>query len=275
VGEWSLSQDTLVSGRITESKNHRVVGVGRDLCGSSSPTPVPKQGHPEQAAQDLVQAGLEYLQRRRLHNLPGQPFPGLRHPQSEEVLPHVQTEGTPSALQGAAPRYSAAACRLVFPIACPGRATSGAKTNSPRSCTRWSSVQTHQHPWPTNSESCSHKHVATHAPNTLTCSHTHSHTPLHAQPPHSRTTSRTLPLPLHALSHTHRPPLTDRPPPCSRSPPPRPQDGARGAARAATAALFGREPPATPARPRAGPNSCSAGRSLTQTQTFPAKCKPV
>jgi len=26
--------------------------------------PLPKQGHPEQAAQDRVQAGLEYLQRR-------------------------------------------------------------------------------------------------------------------------------------------------------------------------------------------------------------------
>ena len=37
-------------------------GVGRDLCGSSSPTLLLKQGHPEQAAQDLVQAGLEYLQ---------------------------------------------------------------------------------------------------------------------------------------------------------------------------------------------------------------------
>ena len=69
-----------------------MVGVGRALCGSSSPPPLPKQGHLQQAAQDLVQAGLEYLQRRRLHNLPGQPGPGLRHPQSEEVLPHVQTE---------------------------------------------------------------------------------------------------------------------------------------------------------------------------------------
>jgi len=29
---------------ITESQNHRIVGVGRDLCGSSSPTPLPKQG---------------------------------------------------------------------------------------------------------------------------------------------------------------------------------------------------------------------------------------
>ena len=75
----------------TESQNHRMVGVGRDLCGSSTPTLLPKQGHVQQAAQDPVQAGLEYLQRRRLHNLPGQPVPVLRHHQSE-VLPHVQTE---------------------------------------------------------------------------------------------------------------------------------------------------------------------------------------
>ena len=70
-----------------ESQNHRIVGVGRDLCGSSSPTLLPKQ-----AAQDLVQAGLEYLQRRRLHNLSGKPVPVLCHPQREEALPHVQTE---------------------------------------------------------------------------------------------------------------------------------------------------------------------------------------
>jgi len=69
-----------------------VFGVGRDLSGSSSPTPLPKQGHLQQAAQDLVQSGLGYVQRRRLHNLPGQPVPVLRHPQSEEVLPDVQTE---------------------------------------------------------------------------------------------------------------------------------------------------------------------------------------
>jgi len=60
--------------------------------GSSSPTPLPKQGCLQQAAQDLVQVGLEYLQRRRLRNLPGQPVPRLCHPQREEVLPHVQTE---------------------------------------------------------------------------------------------------------------------------------------------------------------------------------------
>jgi len=69
------------------SQNHRMFGVGRDLCGSSSPTPLLKQGLPQQATQDLVRAGLEYLQRRRLHNPSGQPVPVLRHPQSKEVLP--------------------------------------------------------------------------------------------------------------------------------------------------------------------------------------------
>jgi len=68
--------------RITESQNHRMVGVGRDLCGSPSPTPLPKQGHLQQAPQDLVQGGLEYLQRRRIHNPSGQPVPVLHHPQS-------------------------------------------------------------------------------------------------------------------------------------------------------------------------------------------------
>ena len=57
------------------------------------PNPLPKQGHPEQGAQHRGQAGLEYLQRRRLPSLPGQPGPGLRHPQREEVLPRVQSNG--------------------------------------------------------------------------------------------------------------------------------------------------------------------------------------
>ena len=69
-----------------------MLGVRRDLCGSSSPTPLPKQGHLQQAAQDLVQVGLEYLQRRRLQKPSGQPVPVLHHPQSEEVLPRVQVE---------------------------------------------------------------------------------------------------------------------------------------------------------------------------------------
>jgi len=69
-----------------------MLGVERDLCGSSSPTPLLKQGHLQQAAQDLDQAGIEYLQRRRLQNLPGQPVLVLHHPQREAVLPHVRTE---------------------------------------------------------------------------------------------------------------------------------------------------------------------------------------
>jgi len=48
-----------LSSRI-ESQNHRMVGVGRDLCGSN-PTLVLKQGHLQQAVEDLVQVGLEYL----------------------------------------------------------------------------------------------------------------------------------------------------------------------------------------------------------------------
>jgi len=43
------------------TQNHRMVRVGRDLCGSFSPTLLPKQGHLQQAVEDLVQVGLEYL----------------------------------------------------------------------------------------------------------------------------------------------------------------------------------------------------------------------
>jgi len=93
---WELAQPELepkpASPVLKGRRNHRMFGVGGDLCGSPSPTPLPKQGHPQQAAQDRVQVGLKYLQRRRLHNLPGQPVPGLHHSQSEEVLPHVQVE---------------------------------------------------------------------------------------------------------------------------------------------------------------------------------------
>ena len=75
-----------------ETPNHRIVGVGRKLWGTPSPTPLPKQGHLEQVAQDLIQAGFEYLQRRRIPSLSGQPVPVLHHPQREEVLPRVQLE---------------------------------------------------------------------------------------------------------------------------------------------------------------------------------------
>jgi len=69
-----------------------MVGVGRDLWRSSSAIPLPKQGHLEQAAQDLVQTSFEHLQRRRVHSTSGQIVPVLCHSQSEEVFPHVQME---------------------------------------------------------------------------------------------------------------------------------------------------------------------------------------
>ena len=69
---WATEGEGLWSrgSRQPNSQNHRVSGVGRDLCGPSSPTPLPKQGHLQQAAEDLVQVGFEYLQRRRLHKPP-------------------------------------------------------------------------------------------------------------------------------------------------------------------------------------------------------------
>ena len=73
----------------TESQN--VQGWKGPLWVTQS-NPLLKQGHPEQAAQHRIQVGLGDLQSRRLHSPSGQPGPGLRHPHSEEVLPHVQTE---------------------------------------------------------------------------------------------------------------------------------------------------------------------------------------
>ena len=79
-----------------QSQNHRMLGVGRDLCRSSSPPPLPKQGHLEWAAQDLVQVDLEYLQRRRMHNLSGQPVPVLCRPQSKEGKKVSKTSSCPA-----------------------------------------------------------------------------------------------------------------------------------------------------------------------------------
>jgi len=67
----SLSISLVCTGTLVEhttslnlpiSQNHRMVGVGRDLCGSSGPTPLPIQDHLEQLAKDLIQEGFEYLQ---------------------------------------------------------------------------------------------------------------------------------------------------------------------------------------------------------------------
>jgi len=52
-----LGEVIIPSSDIMESQNHRMVRVGRNLCGSSGLIPLPKQGHLEQAAQDLDQTG--------------------------------------------------------------------------------------------------------------------------------------------------------------------------------------------------------------------------
>ena len=84
-----LTNEVADSAEATESQHGR--GWQGPLWVTQS-NPLPKQGHPEQAAQHRVQTGLEYLQRRRLHSLPGQPGPGLRHPQRADVPPHLQLE---------------------------------------------------------------------------------------------------------------------------------------------------------------------------------------
>jgi len=47
--------------RIQLLEYHRSAGVGMDLWRSSGPTSLTKQGHLEQAAQDVIQAGFENL----------------------------------------------------------------------------------------------------------------------------------------------------------------------------------------------------------------------
>ena len=74
---------------ITESQNCR--GWKGPLAIIES-TPPAKAGSLDQVAQVGVQVGLECLQRRRLHNLSGQPIPVLCHPYCEEVLTHICAE---------------------------------------------------------------------------------------------------------------------------------------------------------------------------------------
>ena len=78
--------------------------------------PLPKQGHPEQAAQHRVQPGLEYLQRRRLPSPSGQPVPPWLSP-----APLCSRRGCPAGRcpdphPDSRPRGSSAVC-------CPARGT--------------------------------------------------------------------------------------------------------------------------------------------------------
>ena len=63
---------------MTESQHGR---GGKGPLWVTQPNPLPKQGHPQQAAQHRVQAGLEYLQRRRtsMEAMDGNPVTTLRH----------------------------------------------------------------------------------------------------------------------------------------------------------------------------------------------------
>jgi len=66
VGTELIFSDKRLCVWITESQK---VGGWKGPLWVTQSNPLPKQGHLQQAAQDLVQGGLEYLQRRRLHSI--------------------------------------------------------------------------------------------------------------------------------------------------------------------------------------------------------------
>jgi len=74
--------------------NHGMVWAERDLIDRPVPLPCHGQGHlpPDQAAQSLVQPGLEDCQGGGSHSFSGQPVPGPHHPQSKEFLPYIQSK---------------------------------------------------------------------------------------------------------------------------------------------------------------------------------------
>lgn len=74
------------------NKNDRMVGGGRDFWRSSCQTTHARQFYLEQVAQDYIQMGFKYLQRRTFLNVSGQPVPLFCHPHSKEVIPHIQMD---------------------------------------------------------------------------------------------------------------------------------------------------------------------------------------
>ena len=62
--ELLFSREIILAGVVHALQNHRVPAwQGSEGTSVGHPAqPLPKQGHPEQAAQDCVQAGLEYLE---------------------------------------------------------------------------------------------------------------------------------------------------------------------------------------------------------------------
>jgi len=73
------------------TQNHRISGIGRDLERSSSLIPLLEQEHLDQVTQERVQVGFECLQRRRCHNLPGQPVPMFCY-LYHKVFSHIYVE---------------------------------------------------------------------------------------------------------------------------------------------------------------------------------------
>lgn len=72
--------------------NHRAVQVGCDLCRTSAPAFLLKQGHTEEDSQDHLQMLYEDLWVGRLYNPFWHPVPVLQQLHSPELLPNVQME---------------------------------------------------------------------------------------------------------------------------------------------------------------------------------------
>ena len=79
----SLLYTTLWFSDFTESQNCRGWNRPLEIIESNPPA---KAGSLDQVAQVGVQAGVDYLQRRRLHNLSGQPVPALHDPHCEDLM---------------------------------------------------------------------------------------------------------------------------------------------------------------------------------------------
>ena len=75
--------------QITESQNCGGWKGPQEIIESKPPA---KAGSLQYFAQVGIQTGLEYLQRRRLHSLSGQPVPVVCQHYCKEVLLHVSTE---------------------------------------------------------------------------------------------------------------------------------------------------------------------------------------
>jgi len=72
-----------------ESQNYRFWKGPQEIIESNTPA---NAGTLQQVAQVGTEMGLEYLHRRRLHNISGHPVPVLHHPSHKEVFPYFCME---------------------------------------------------------------------------------------------------------------------------------------------------------------------------------------